>query len=232
MRFMGSKAKHAKDILPIVLKDRKPGQWYVEPLVGGCNTIDKVDGNRIGSDSNRYVIALYKAILSGWVPPSEFSEEEYIFLKEHKDQFEDYLVGFVGFGCSYGGKFFGGYARTEGRNICEESKRNILKQAVGLKGVHLHHCSYTDLILPSRSIIYCDPPYQGTTQYAGDKFDYDVFWNWVRAKTRQNHSVFVSEYQAPEDFKCVWEKTVNNTLVKDTGSKQGVEKLFVHNSKL
>lgn len=48
MKYMGSKARHAKELLPIILKDRKPGQWYVEPFVGGANMIDKVDGNRIG----------------------------------------------------------------------------------------------------------------------------------------------------------------------------------------
>jgi len=43
---MGSKARFAKEILAIVLKDRKHGQWYVEPFVGGCNIIDKVQNKR------------------------------------------------------------------------------------------------------------------------------------------------------------------------------------------
>ena len=49
MKYMGSKARHAKEMLPIILKDRKEGQWYVEPFVGGCNMIDKVNGNRLES---------------------------------------------------------------------------------------------------------------------------------------------------------------------------------------
>jgi DNA adenine methylase len=53
---MGSKRRIAKEILPIILRDRKPNQWYVEPFVGGANLIDKVDGNRIGADINRYLI--------------------------------------------------------------------------------------------------------------------------------------------------------------------------------
>jgi DNA adenine methylase len=36
----------------------------------------------------------------------------------------------------------------------------------------------------------------------------------------------VSEYNAPEDFECLWSKEVNNSLTKDTGSKKGIEKLF------
>ena len=62
MKYMGSKNRLAKELLPIILKDRKQGQWYVEPFVGGANMIDKVDGNRIGSDNNKYLIEALKMI--------------------------------------------------------------------------------------------------------------------------------------------------------------------------
>lgn len=62
MIYMGSKNRIAKDILPIILKDRKPEQWYVEPMVGGGNLIDKVEGLRIGADANPYVIEALKYI--------------------------------------------------------------------------------------------------------------------------------------------------------------------------
>ena len=35
MKYQGSKRRIAKDILPIILRDRKNGQFYVEPFVGG-----------------------------------------------------------------------------------------------------------------------------------------------------------------------------------------------------
>lgn len=38
MKYMGSKARHAKELLPIILANRKQGQWYVEPFVGGAGT--------------------------------------------------------------------------------------------------------------------------------------------------------------------------------------------------
>lgn len=69
MKYMGSKNRIAKHILPIILQDRKDGQWYVEPFVGGANMIDKVEGNRIGNDIHSYLIALHKAIQLGWKPP-------------------------------------------------------------------------------------------------------------------------------------------------------------------
>lgn len=55
---MGGKARFAKEILPIILKDREEGQWYVEPFAGGKNIIDKVENPRIANDINPYVIAM------------------------------------------------------------------------------------------------------------------------------------------------------------------------------
>ena len=80
---MGSKARHAKEILPIILADREEGQWYVEPFVGGANVIDKVDGNRLGSDINPYVISIYNSLNNGWEPPKEISEDTYKQIKKN-----------------------------------------------------------------------------------------------------------------------------------------------------
>ena len=234
MKYMGSKNRHAKYIIPIVTRNRKSHQWYVEPFVGGFNLIDKITGNRLANDSNEYLIALFRAIQAGWTPPDFVSEQEYSDIKNNNADYPNYLVGFVGFGCSYAGKWFGGYARgvdTKGkdRNYTLESKKNILKQYNGIQGICIENKSYLDIVIPTNSIIYCDPPYLNTTNYK-DKFDHTIFWEWVRQQTYSGHRVFVSEYTAPQDFVCVWEKEVNNTLVKNTGSKSGIERLFVHES--
>lgn len=111
MKYMGSKARVAKYILPIILKDRKEGQCYVEPFVGGANMIDKVDGWRIGADFNEYLPALYTALQNGWVPPLEITENQYKDIKKNKDNYDKALVAFAGFACSYAAKWFGGYCR-------------------------------------------------------------------------------------------------------------------------
>jgi DNA adenine methylase len=232
MKYMGSKNRHAKELLRIVLKNRKEGQCYAEPLVGGFNMIDKVGGNRIASDINGDIICLFKALAAGYIPPSSITEGEY---KKAKNQEQSPLRSFIGFGCSYSGKWFGGYARgntSKGtpRNYCDESRRNILKQASLIKGVEIFNCSYDKLCIPPDSIIYCDPPYKGTTKYKSGGFDHSLFWDWCRSMVKIGHSVFVSEYSAPEDFVCVWEKKVNSSLTKETGSKKNVERLFVHSS--
>jgi DNA adenine methylase len=42
----------------------------------------------------------------------------------------------------------------------------------------------------------------------------------------KGHIIFVSEYNAPDDFECVWQKEIVSSLAKNTGAKRGVEKLF------
>lgn len=234
---MGSKAKIAKHILPIILRDRKPGQYYVEPFMGGGNMIDKVDGPRIGNDLNYHLIEMWKALQNGWIPPDNISEEEYKYLKAAQDIEDPVLVAWTGFLCSYGGKWFGGYINDykEDRrskagvlpNHQKESKNSIVKQTPFMKGVELYCESYDALIIPPRSIIYCDPPYRGTTGYK-NKFDNDLFWEWCRQKTREGHLVYISEYSAPEDFICIKEIEHQTQLANgsNSGNKLKIEKLF------
>lgn len=229
MKYVGSKNRYAKEILPIILKDRTD-QIYIEPFVGGANTIDKVSGPRIGADINPYLIAMFRALQDGWVPPDSISETEYRDIRDNKQSYDPSLVGFVGFGCSFSGKWFGGYARGDGakgaRNYCAESKRNLLKQLPSIQNVHFVISDYINLYIPYNSIVYCDPPYRNAEKYI-DGINHDDFWHWVR-KISQTSKVFVSEYTAPDDFECVWSKEVYNTLDLNTGAKRGIEKLFVH----
>ena len=227
MKYMGSKARYAKHILPIILKNRKPGSLYVEPFVGGANTFHLVESPKLGNDSNIYVVAMLSAVANGWEPPSEVSEEEY---NNAKTQAHMALKGFIGIGCSYSGKFFGGYARGNNskggpRNYARESRDNILKQAPGLREAQFSSMPYWDMTIPDGSTVYCDPPYRGTTQYK-DSFDSDKFWAWA-GELSASCDVFVSEYTAPEEWSEVWSKPVTSSLTKDTGSKLATEKLFV-----
>lgn len=226
MQYMGSKARFAKEILPIILQDRTDGQWYVEPFCGGANVIDKVTGNRIANDFHPHLICLLQAVSNGWVPPSDVSEEEYKEAKSAKSI--DPLTAFIGFGCSFGTKWFGGYARNKmGTNYAKMNAVNLLKQAPGLRGIDFRCGSYCDLDIPENSIIYCDPPYEGTTKYSTSGIDYKAFWRWCRDMASAGHKVYVSEYNAPDDFQCVWEKKThaNFDSGRDGGSER-TERLF------
>lgn len=234
---MGSKARIKKDILPVILQHRKNHkQWYVEPFTGGMNVICDVPGNRIANDINPYLISMFKACLDGW-KPCYITEEQYKHIRDNKDNYRPELVGWAGFCCSFGSKFFGGYVggvrlikRGDGsfgkRDDQKNSYINLSRQLDKLRGVVILNNDYKELFIPPKSIIYCDPPYKGTTGYKVD-FNHVEFWEWVRVKTLEGHHVYTSEYDAPPDFKCIWEKELISSLRFD-GTKS-TEKLFVYN---
>ena len=228
MKYMGSKARHAKELLPIILAGRTEGQWYVEPFVGGANMIDKVDGNRIGADLHTSLIKLWQSVSEGWLPPEQVSEETYQDAKGIEDSA---LKGYVGFAMSFGGKWFGGYRRDSvgKRDYSLESHKNACKQFPNLHGVDFRHSHYQNLDIPPNSIIYCDPPYKDTTKYK-DSFDHEAFYEWCIKKHEEGHQVFISEYSMPSDFVCIWSKKVNSGLDKNKNSKKAVEKLFTINT--
>ena len=232
MKYMGGKRRISEYILPIMLRERKGMPW-VEPFVGGANMIDKVlTGVRIGSDVHKYLIDLLIAVRDGWIPPETVTEEEYKKIKTNPGLYESRLVGFVGFGCSFGGKWWNGYARDKCRsNYARRAKNNLLKQASSLKGIDFRNCSYDKLILPPEPcLIYCDPPYSKTSKYKGiETFDSNKFYQWCRDRKEEGHTVFVSEYNAPDDFELVWQMeitcAINNQKTKNRNTKR-TEKLY------
>lgn len=255
MKYMGSKARLAKQILPLILQKRG-SLPYNEPFVGGCNMIDKVEGLRSGSDANPFIAYLGMFLsFEGWVPPKEISRDFYNkcrdFYKLYKANGSsleglDYpsneylaIVGYVGVNGSYSGKFFGGYAgivETKGgtRNYPLEAYNNVIKQKEGLIGADIMYGSYDQSNYPSQTVIYCDPPYAGTTKYANE-FDSEAFWEWCRDRAADGHLVYVSEYTAPDDFVCIWRKSVKSSLSANGtagGSKCSTECLFVHKTQV
>ena len=240
MKYMGSKNRFAKELLPIILKDRTNGQYYVEPFAGGMNLIDKVTGNRIANDLNEYVIAFFsKAVNENWMPKFDYSKDEYKFIKKNKD-LDKAETGYVGICLSYSGKWFGRYAgisqTKQGiRDYRLEAFKNVKKQLPKLKGVKFFCGNYNEFEIPKNSIIYCDPPYKGTYSevegYSSNKFNYTIFWDWVREKSLEGHKVYVSEYNAPNDFVCVWEKKAKSSLSANGvigGNKVSTERLFIY----
>jgi DNA adenine methylase len=227
MQYQGSKRQIAKHILPIMLSERKSGQWWVEPFVGGANMIDKVPGRRLGNDKHEYLIALLIAIRDGYDPPSEVSKELYHAIKSNPQDYPKELVGFVGFLCSFGGKWMGGYAfNKKGTNYAAVGRRALLKQAKNLKGVVFKCCCYLELKIPELSIIYCDPPYADVCRYR-DGIDHDVFWEWCRNQSKNGHTVFISEYSAPKDFVCV-EEIHHQTILDKNSRYPRTERLFMY----
>ncbi len=228
MRYMGGKHRLAKSLAAIFTEHRDPGQCYVEPFVGAVNVIIRMRGWRIGSDIESPLIELWKKVRDGWIPPTLVSEDEWRHIKLHQANYPPELVAFAGYGCSFGGKFFGGYARGRegGSSFSGESSRGCIKKREGLQGVELACSPYDEITPPPKSLIYCDPPYQGRTSYQ-NKFDSDKFWQWCRDRSDDGHNVFVSELQAPDDFKIIWEKDLKSRGLRSVSNqKQVIERLY------
>jgi len=236
MKYMGSKNRLAKDIVPI-LNSFNDRELYIEPFVGGANIIDKVDfSKKRGLDKNPYLIALLDYLTTDNVLPTTISEEEYYNVRDNKEDYDDWYVGLVGFCASYGGRFFEGYPRGENkdgtpRDYTNEAIRNIEKQRNNLKDIKFKTTDYLNLDLSKyKCLIYCDPPYKGTKPYKINllgKFDSDVFFEWCREQSKYN-PVLISEYSAPDDFVCIWEKEMTVNIKKEK-TKTSTERLFIHN---
>lgn len=249
---MGSKSRIAKYIVPIIQKyiDENNITIYVEPFVGGANVIDKIIcKEKFGFDKNRYLIALLKRVQFGQalldeVPKEWYDQARTEFNNGNIISFEDWEAGNIGFLASYNGRWFdGGYAKPgyektknglRYRDYYQESKNNILVQAPNLAGIKFWSTDYKNSfdVIDSNSgmLIYCDPPYWGTKQYANAaNFDYDEFWQTMREWSK-NNIVIISEQNAPDDFKCIWEQEVSRSI-KATDKSKSTEKLFMHISR-
>lgn len=237
MKYMGSKAKIAEFIVPVIQSHIavSGSRTYIEPFCGGCNVIDKVQAkNRIAADKNKYLIALFRHLQEGGGLPLEITKEEYDRVKDNAEDFPPWYVGAVGFLASFNGRFFdGGYAgirRENGkaRNYYQESKKNILRQVKrgGIAGIDFMEKDYREF-KPCGCVIYCDPPYEETKDYISAKdFNRLEFWQTMREWSRDN-VVLISELQAPEDFTAVWEREVDRSM-KAKEHFRATEKLFVY----
>lgn len=230
MIYMGSKNRIAKHILPIMLKeaeDKNITTW-VEPFVGGGNMIDKVPNHfiRIGAVINPHTISALIGIRDfiDYLPDTVTEE----FYKSIKGTDPQPINSWIRFVCSFGAKLDGGFARNKkGKNYAKSGLNNARKQHPNLQGVKFINGSYEYFSDVNNCLIYADPPYQGVTSYKTDSFNHDNFWQWCRDMSKTN-SVFISEYNAPDDFECVWEGEVKTNFAsqRKNATHTAVEKLF------
>jgi len=224
MQITGGKFKLSRTLVQVFIKYLTPGQTVVEPFCGGCNVTfrlgeSKVAGPIYAYDFNPYIIAMWKAVQQGWLPPMEVSEHLYRAVKDNKDEFDPALVGFIGHATTFGGKWFGGYARRSKANegdVCNFAaigRNAILKQRQGILLVNFECRSYQNVRIEPGSFVYCDPPYAGTDMNAyGDKskWNADAFWAWAE-KVSEHSTVLVSEYNAPPNWERIFAKEIKMT---------------------
>ena len=238
LRYLGGKRRIAKPIIEQILTRCGTGNGrYYEPFVGGGAVAAKIGGkfdHAFYSDYSPDLILMWSALMDGWTPPDVVTVDEYKALRNAEPSA---LRGFVGFGGSFGGKWFGGYARggfnSNGspRNHQSESKRAVLKDIQGMAaGVSttFTHSDFSDVDPLPGSVVYCDPPYQGTTAYTGvDEFDTERFWTVMDKWSESGVHVFVSSYTAPDHWPMIWEQPLRSSArIGSEERHMATERLF------
>lgn len=236
MRYMGGKSRIAKRIAEAMLNHvPDPGDdWpraYVEPFLGGGAVAEHMaphfDTVRLNDKHPDLMRMWNAAIYRGWLPRTDLTREDYEALRHAEPSA---LRGFYGFGVSYGGKWLGGFAQGGNRNHAEESARTLARNVAGISqanGVILSNVSYEHMRIWADDVVYCDPPYAGTTGYTIGEFNHAKFWATAAKWSMDGANVFVSEYSAPEGWIPIWTGGTYSSM-DHAQRDQRVEKLFVY----
>jgi len=240
MKYLGGKHGIGKLIAHFLSTKCPPDKFkgYFEPFCGSLgvfkNMTNKNYKKYIASDKQPDLIEMWKKLQKNSLHiPGTISEEQYNKLKNAKSP--NALKAVAGFGLSFGGKYFAGYAQkwagNSGRNFLNEFKSSIekIKPTISKHNVHFYNKSYNEF-KPHNMLIYCDPPYKSTQGYSTGDFDHDLFWETMRKWSKDN-CVFISEESAPNDFKVVWRKKKRRTLDKNERF-YGYEKIYTYKGKI
>lgn len=240
MKYMGGKGRIAGELIEVMTKLSPGRSVFVDAFCGGCNLIDKVPSSfrKIANDRNNYLIAMWRGLQSGVDFPKRIEKD---FYDKMRGKFnsrgfsdvigeEDGIIGWTGFMGSFNGRFFdGGYSSHgyNGRDYISEAVANVTSQIPLLADVEFRCGSYSALEIPADSIVYCDIPYKNVKQYAASRdFDYGAFYKWCERLRADGTDVYVSEYEMPEPFRCVWERETKRAL-NPGKSKAVTERLFL-----
>jgi len=221
---------------------------YIEPFCGSLGVLKNMTDLPvlvIGNDYHPDLIQMWKEVRDETLEyPSQVTEEEYNNAKQIPSP--SALKSFIGFGLSFGGRYFGAFAHKyineKKEDFCKEMKNSLTRISPKIKKVKFTNQMYQDMN-PVHCFIYCDPPYRQTKfpiHYRRDikhydKFDSDAFWETMR-KWSEHNFVVISELSAPDDFVEIWNLNRYRSACQSTKTRfkepnintHRVEKLFVY----
>lgn len=215
MRYVGGKTRIAPWVADTILQSDHNG-IYLEPFVGSGAILKRVAPHMVkpyAGDFHKDLILMWKKLQSGWIPPEQVSREDYVRLRNEEPSA---LRGFVGYGASFSGKWFGGYVDTAWdshhqkitKPYASAASRTLVKDVQFMKNVKFIHRHYALWKVKPGQLIYCDPPYANTLSYsATHTFNSELFWSVMERWSRLGAKVFVSEYIAPKGWKVVAERS-------------------------
>lgn len=227
MQYFGGKARIAKPLAEYLNSQLQEGQPFVDLFCGSCNVVSKIDSNRvrIANDLHYELIEMWKyASQQVKFSPDRVDEETYKRMRKDVNniEFPAWLRGFSGFGLSFAGKWFSGFARNNRlRDYFSNALNSVKKKSEKLAGVKFSNTSYKDVTLPENSMIYCDIPYKNSVGYSVGAFNHEEFYKWAEQKQEEGLTVLVSEYSknVPEGWEVVWQ----HESKKDIRNSEGVQ---------
>jgi DNA adenine methylase len=234
MAYLGGKATSAEHIIKILNNPFFNDYVYIEPFCGYCHILRRVTNKSSyrASDNNELLIVLLKHVQKTKGEHPHITQAEYTSLRKNPKA-NKLRAAYAAFCYSYNGKFFGGYVnKYKGRNYPKERKSyyDQLHMNPTFSRTKLDFTSYKKYLTDKTkgALIYCDPPYEGTTEYHST-FNSGEFWEDMRGLSKDNY-VFISEYSAPKDFVCVAKKMKMNSVAGGGATRKRIEKVFVHES--
>lgn len=154
MRYQGGKHRAGRRIVDLIVEDQggKIDHW-VEPFLGGANVACRVPEGvpRMLSDSNKYIARMWGEASRGWVPRrAELTEDAYRYYaalvrRDTVPVDEWALAGLLGC-CTFGGKFYGGWARdNRGDDYITPMVNNLSNQGDKLQGATILHAQFQNV---------------------------------------------------------------------------------------
>ncbi len=221
--YHGGKSRQAPHIVRAIRAAAQGRTRYLEPFVGGGNILVRIPTSweRVATDSHPDLIALWTAVQNGWTPPARISKDQY---EAQRRAPTSALRGFTGFACSWGSKWWGGYATHRKIDLAETNARWLVDHRPALQGVLFDCCDYRSHTPGPEHIVYCDPPYENTTGYLHG-FDHDEFWHTMDQWVNNGAAVLVSEFTAPQDWIGV---RVRDRYLSENHTSHIQERLYRH----
>lgn len=254
MKYLGGKQRlgkyisfFLKEIMVNLTKEDILLNGYLEPFCGSLGVLKQmtdIDIPVTGNDYHPDLIEMWKEVKKKtFIYPSHISNEEYNAAKQLPSP--SALKSFIGFGLSFGGRYFGAFAHKyindKKEDFCKEMVNSLKRMEPLIQNVEFTNIDYKEMN-PENMFIYCDPPYRSITypiKYRKgikhyDVFDNDEFWEIMRKWSLYN-VVIISEMSAPEDFIEIWTLDryrsacqSTKTRFKATSETYKKEKLFVY----
>ena len=235
MRYLGGKTRIAKWVADVVRSHSRGRRTrYVEPFVGSLATFVEQAGHfdtLSGYDAHEDLVLAWNAVMRGDSFPAKITRQDYDNLRTCAPS---PLRGVVGFGSSFGGKWFGGFVDFDKRGDPERTYLKVFLESMERRARTIREAEgscviecrdYTGVSIGERDVVYCDPPYRGKTGYASTRFNSDEFWRTTRAWAETGAVVLVSEEDAPPFAKLVAElRRVHN--IRSASRTHRPERIF------